>query len=130
MEVIPGSVHSNGNGNLPPTGDGKKEGKGKRGKGNGAGKTPKADGHKDASKQPAVKQPKIVAEKLDYLVSLHNEAKTATEERDEAITAVAEESGYLASAVRKLVTAKAGEKFEEKHREVEQQGELFDEVAG
>ncbi len=125
MEVIPGSVHENGNGARPPRGD--KRGKPK--KGERAKKDPKADGRKDASKQPAVKQPKLVAEKLDYLVSLHQAAKTAAEERDEAITAIAEKSGYLASAVRKLVTAQAGEKFEEKHREVEQQGELFDEVA-
>lgn len=122
MEVIPGSVVSNGNGAQPPVGDGVEQTK-KRGR-------PKGQGRKDAEKQPKVKQPKIVAERLDYLVGLHNAAKTATEERDEAITETAEASGYPASAVRKLVTAKAGEKFEEKHREVEQQGELFDEVAG
>lgn len=123
MEVIPGSVVENGNGARPPQGD--KRGTPKKGK----RKNAKAEGRKDASKQPAVKQPKLVAERLDYLVGLHQTAKTASEERDEAITEIAEKSGYLASAVRKLVTAKAGEKFEEKHREVEQQGELFDEVA-
>jgi hypothetical protein len=122
MEVIPGSVVENGNGAKPPKGGGK------RAKGEKARGAAKADGRKDASKQPAVKRPQVVGQKLDYLVKLHHSAKTASEERDEAITAVAEESGYLASAVRKLVTAKAGEKFEEKHREVEQQAELFDEV--
>lgn len=127
MEVIPGSVTDNGNGAKPPKGGGKPA-KGERARG-AAKPDKKADGRKDASKQPAVKRPQIVAEKLDYLVGLHNAAKTKADERDEAVTAVAEESGYLASAVRKLVTAKAGEKFEEKHREVEQQGELFDEAA-
>src|SRR5690606_26572167 len=117
MEVIPGSVTSNGNGAKPPVGGGKPAA-GERPRG-AAKPDRKAGGRKDASKQPAVKQPKVVAEKLDHLVSLHHAAKTAAEERDEAITAVAEQSGYLASAVRKLVTAKAGEKFEEKHREVE-----------
>lgn len=89
----------------------------------------RGEGRKDGSKQAAVKKPKAVADKLDYLVQLHTAAKNAANERDEAITKVAEDSGYMASAVRKLVTAKAGENFEEKHREVEQQGELFDEVA-
>lgn len=117
MNVIPGSVVSNGNGAKPP-----------RGKGTPA-KGEKANGRKDASKQPAAKQPKIVAERLDELVRLHQKAKDATDAVAEAITKAAEDSGYLASVVRKLVTAKAGEKFEEKHREVEQQMELFDEVA-
>lgn len=95
--------------------------------GNGNGKR-KAKGRMDADKQPAVQKPEVVAKKIGQLVSLHKAAKTASDERDEAITAVAEESGYLASAVRKLVTARAGEDFEKKHREVEQQYELFEEV--
>ena len=106
-------------------------GKSKRGKGkgNGAGGRTPGRGRQDADKQPAAKQPQIIADRLDELVELHNKAKAAGERAADAITKAAQGSGYLASAVRKLVTAKAGDKFEEKHREVEQQGELFDEAA-
>lgn len=90
----------------------------------------KGKGRMDADRQPAVKKPKVIAERIDELVRLHVKAGEASEDAKAAITKAAEDSGYLASAVRKLVTAKAGEKFEEKHREVEQQLELFEEVGG
>ena len=99
------------------------------GKGNGKGRT-RGQGRKDADKQPAVKKPKVIADRIDELVRLHNRSKEASDDSSTAITKAAEDSGYLAAAVRKLVTARAGEKFEEKHREVEQQYELFDEVGG
>lgn len=84
-------------------------------------------GRMDADKQPAVKKPQIIAKRLDELVDLQNKAAAAGERAKDAITKAAEDSGFLASAVRKLVTAKAADKFEVKHREVEQQKELFDE---
>lgn len=97
------------------------------GQGNGKGRQ-RGQGRKDADKQPAVKKPKVIVDRIEELVRLHSAAKKATEASADAITKAAEDSGYLASAVRKLVTARASEKFEEKHREVEQQYELFDEV--
>lgn len=117
MDVQPGSVTSDGNGVM--VGKGGKLGTGK-----------KATGRKDKDRQPAVQKPKIISDRIDELVKLHRAAKDATEAAAEAITKAAEDSGYMASVVRKLVTAKAGDKFEEKHREVEQQAELFDEVGG
>lgn len=125
MEVIKGSVESNGNGAQPPKGPGKLA---KGEKGRGAARTP-GKGRMDADKQPAVKKPEIVAKRLDELVDLHHKSAAAAERAKDAVTKCAEDSGFLASAVRKLVTAKAGDKFEEKHREVEQQAELFDEAA-
>jgi hypothetical protein len=119
MEVIPGSVVENGNGAKPPKGKGKPA-KGEKGF--------KAKGRMDADKQPAVTQPKVIAERLDELVHLHAAAIEAAEAAKEAITKAAEDSGYLASTVSKLVRAKHSEKLEEKHREIEQQMELFDEV--
>jgi hypothetical protein len=98
-------------------------------KGNGRTRTP-GKGRMDADKQPAVKKPEVIAKRLDELVELHNKAQAAAERAKEAVTKAAEDSGFLASSVNKLVRAKAGDKFEEKHREVEQQHELFDEVAG
>lgn len=87
-----------------------------------------AKGRVGEEKTPAAKQPKVVAERIDELVRLHNAAKSAQEASQEAIAKAAEDSGYLASAVKKLVVARAGEKFEETKRNVEQQMELFDEV--
>lgn len=83
-------------------------------------------GRMDADRQPAVKKPQIVSERLEELVDLHGKAQKAADRAKEAVTKCAEDSGFLASAVSKLVRAKAGDKFEEKHREVEQQKELFD----
>jgi hypothetical protein len=75
-----------------------------------------------------VTKPKVIADRIDQLVSLHIAAQTAGTEAKEAITKAAEDSGYNASTVRKLVLARAGEKFEEVKRLVAQQMELFEEV--
>lgn len=98
-------------------GAGTEEGKGKR-----------ARGRKDASKQEGVTRPEIVAKKISNLVKLYKEAHASGEVLSDAIKAVAEESNYNTSAIRKLVVAKAGESFQEKKRDVDQQYELFDEV--
>lgn len=98
------------------------------GTGKGANGKAKGKGRMDADKQPAVKQPDVIAKCIDKLVRLHVAAKEATEEANEAITKAAEDSGYLAVAVRKLVVARAGDNFEEAKRKVEQQMELFEEV--
>lgn len=110
MEVERGSVMSNGNGST--VGAGGRLGTGRV--------------NKDA--ESVSQKPQIVAERIDELVRLHLRAKDCAAEATEAIEKAATDSGYKASVVKKLVTAKAGDKFEEKHREVEQQAELFDEV--
>lgn len=89
---------------------------------------PKGRGRQGPGKQTGVKKAKVVADRIDELVELHTKAKAAKDTLDTAITKCAEDSNYLASAVKKIVNARAGDKFEEKHREVEQQAELFDEV--
>lgn len=94
---------------------------------NGKGKR-KAKARMDADKQEAVQQPKVIKERIDELVNAKQRADDAAEAYSDAIKNAAEASGYLASAVKKFVTARAGEKFEEEHRKVEQQLELFEEV--
>lgn len=122
MLVPPGSVIGPGNGNLPPTGDGQERpSKKRKAKGEAAGR-------KDENKQPAVTRPQVVSERIDELVQLHGAAVTAAVEAKEAITKCAEESGYNAANVRKLVLARYGEKFPEVKRNIEQQHELFEEV--
>lgn len=90
--------------------------------------TRKPRGRKDENKQEAVTQPKIVKERIDELVSLHRASHSAAELLSEGIKKAAEDSGYNAAAVRKLVVARAGEKFAEAKRLAAQQMELFDEV--
>jgi hypothetical protein len=114
MNVIPGSVVSNGNGAEPP------KGKGKQAK--------RSKGRKDADKQPAVTKPQVVSERIDEMVKLHAKSVDAATEAKEAVTKCAEESGYNAANVRKLVLARYGEKFPEVKRNIEQQAELFEEV--
>lgn len=84
----------------------------------------------DRSGQEKVQQPEVVKERLDHLIKLHTKAKDAGEDLSSAIKAVAEKSGFLASVVRKIVVAKAGEEesYEEKVREAEQLSLLFTEV--
>ena len=95
---------------------------------NGKGKGKSAKARLDADKQEVVQKPKIVVEKMDELVRLKHAADRAGENFSDAIKKAAEDSGYLASVVRSIVVAKAGDDFDEKKRRCEQQMELFDEV--
>ena len=85
-------------------------------------------GRKDAEKQETVLNPESVETKIEHLITLKRKVETATSDYSDAIKAVAETSGFLASQVRKFVTARAGERFEEKKREATQFVLLFDEV--
>lgn len=91
-------------------------------------RTQKPKGRKDEAKQELVTQPEMVEKCIDELVRLHNAAAGAANDLSEAIKSTAEKSGYNAAAIRKLVVARAGEKFLETKRLIEQQMELFDEV--
>ena len=89
----------------------------------------KAKGRKDASKQEAVIEPKVLKTRMPELVKLKKAADSAAEEFNDAVKAAAEKSGLLASVVRRAAVASAGEDFEAKHREVEQLQLAFDAVA-
>lgn len=90
----------------------------------GKGKT----GRQGRDKQEAVLQPSVVAEKIDHLEKLFVKAQEATKDLSDAIKAVAEKSGFLASNIKKLVSARIGDRFADKKRDAEQQLELFDKV--
>jgi len=47
---------------------------------------------------------------------------------NEAIKAVAEKAGILATTVRKFIAARAGEDFADKHEKVKQLALVFDEI--
>ena len=92
------------------------------------GKSKRTRGRKDADKQEAVTKPNVVGERIEELVRLHTKAKEAATDESEAIKKCAEDSGYNATNIRSLVVARAGESFQEKKKNIEQQMELFDEV--
>lgn len=92
------------------------------------GKAKGTRGRKDASSQEGVTKPQVLAKKINELVKLYKEAHASGEVFSDAVKAAAEASGYNAKNVRALVTALAGESFEEKKRDVDQQYELFDEI--
>ncbi len=95
-------------------------------KGNGSGtKAPR--GRKDASGQEAVIKTKELKTRIDELVKLKKAADEAAVEFNDAVKAAAEKSGLLASVVRKVVTASAGENYEEEKRKAEQLSLAFEE---
>lgn len=89
-----------------------------------------ARGRQDRSGQEKVIDKTHLVEKVPYLVELHTRARDAQKDLSGAIKAVAEKSGLLASVVRKIIVAKAGESFDEKKKEAEQLALMFDEVQG
>jgi hypothetical protein len=69
-----------------------------------------------------------VKKSIDELVRLYTQQQAAAEKCSAAIKAVAEKAGLLADVVRKLVKARAGDKFEEAKRKVGQLSLVFEEV--
>lgn len=93
-----------------------------------AGTETGARGRKNRDKQEAVIEVAKLREKLPQLVKLKKASDEASSDLNDAIKAAAEKSGLLASVVRKVVVASAGENFEEKKREAEQLSLAFEEV--
>jgi len=85
-------------------------------------------GRKDGTGQDAVVTMDPVKERVEELIELYVKSGDAAAKFNEAIKTTAEKSGLLASTVRKFVVARAGEKFDEVKREVEQLALVFDEV--
>lgn len=88
----------------------------------------KPKGRVNPDDQEQVQQPQVIEKRIDELVRLKQSAETAAEEFAEGVKAAAEDSGMLASVVRRFVTARASEKFEERRRECEQLSILFEEI--
>jgi hypothetical protein len=88
-----------------------------------------AKGRKGADKQAAVIEVAELKKRMPQLVKLKKAHDETGEGLNSAITKAAEESGLLASVVRKAVVASAGEDFEGKHREVTQLSLAFEALA-
>ena len=88
----------------------------------------KAKGRKDSTGQEDVIKTKPLKDAIDDLIALHGKKQNANDKFNAAVKAVAEKSGLLSSVVRKLVNARAGDKWEEESRKVVQLGIVFEEV--
>lgn len=69
-----------------------------------------------------------VKKSIEELVRLYMQQQAAAEKCSSAIKTVAEKSGLLSEVVRKLVKARAKDKFEEAKRTVEQLSLVFDQI--
>lgn len=87
-----------------------------------------AKGRKDREGQEAVQNHETIKTRIDELTRLHRRSKEASEEFSEAIKKAAEDSGFLATVVRRFVVARSGERFLEKQRENQQLELLFTEL--
>ena len=87
-----------------------------------------ARARKDEAGQEAAIKLESLVKKIDELITLKRKVETASADYGDAIKAAAEESGLQASTVRRFVTARAGERFNEIKRDVDQLALVFDEV--
>lgn len=87
---------------------------------------PKGAGRQDRSGQETVKDISKLNEDMDKLLKLQSDLADAQTDLSSAIKKTAERSGFLASVVRRLVVAKAGDKFDDVKRMVDQMGEAFE----
>lgn len=85
-------------------------------------------GRKDREKQEVVIKIAALRDNVADMVVLHNKAQEAATVLNDKIKAVAEKAGLLASVVRKIVVARAGENWQERKRECEQLNLCFDEI--
>ncbi len=85
-------------------------------------------GRKGPEGQEAAIKMQPIKDAVEDAVELYNKLGQASEQFNDAIKAMAEKSGMLAVVVRKLVTARAGEKFDDEKRKVEQLSLIFEEV--
>lgn len=85
-------------------------------------------GRKGPDGQEQVIEMQEVRDKITTLVDLYKLHEDCGKDLNAGIKAVAESSGLLASAIRKLVIARAGDNFEAKAREIEQLALVFEEV--
>lgn len=88
-----------------------------------------ARGRQDRSGQEKVIDIDKLKVEMQTLKKLQTEARESAKAFSDKVKTVADKSGLLASVVRKIVTARNGENFEEKKKEAEQLDLVFDKVA-
>lgn len=88
----------------------------------------RARGRKDSSGTEEITQPAVVKGKLQHLVDGYHEVCTVRTQFNDDLKAVAEESGYLTSALRSHVVAIHNNTYLKHQQRVSQQMELFEEA--
>lgn len=91
-------------------------------------KAPRAQGRKDAQKQEKTIDLKVLKDRAPELLRLLKKQKEISVEVSDAFKAAGEASGLNVSAVRSYFSARAGENFKDRKRNVEQLALLFDEL--
>jgi hypothetical protein len=125
MEVIPGSVHEQGNGNLPPKGGaGKPEKKARR---KGADKEPVV-GRKDSDGQEGEINVTELKKVMPKAIKLEKDMIDKRSDASAAYKRWAEETGTNAAQLRKAAKAYANEKVEAERRKAAQLALIFTEV--
>lgn len=89
------------------------------------GTTRRTPGRKDQGIE-AVPNAAPVMEVIEDLVHLHRKKEAANETYNAAVKKTAERAGLLSAVVNKFVAAKAGDKFEDEKKKVEQLALVFD----
>jgi hypothetical protein len=87
-----------------------------------------AAGRKDKDGTEAVIKLQPLKKAISELETLKNKSDQARDKLNDAVKAVAEQSGLLSSVVRKLVNARCGENFAEEKTKAEQLAMVFGEV--
>ncbi len=118
MEVIRGSVISNGNGAEPP--------KGRRGK-NGTDKGDVVTGRKDGDGQEAVIDKDALVKGMPKAIKLEKEMADMKEDASNFYKKFAKESGLNAAQLRAAAKAYANEEVEAARRKAEQTSLIFEE---
>lgn len=83
-------------------------------------------GRKDGSGTEAVINLEPLRKKIDNLIALHDKASIAKGTYNDSVKKVAEQSGLMASVVKRLIAAKASDTVQDKQREAEQLSIVFD----
>jgi len=88
-------------------------------------RTRRAKGRQDRTGQETVINVDALNEAMPKLVKLRQTLAEAAADYSEAVKLAAEKSGYLAAVIRRLADAKAGDKFDDVKRIVDQMAEAF-----
>jgi hypothetical protein len=87
-----------------------------------------AKGRKDKNGQEVVIRLETAGTRVPELIKLYKAAEAAGADLNDAVKKAAEDSGLLASVVRKFVCACAGENYEKEKQKSDQLSLLFEEV--
>jgi len=87
-------------------------------------------GRRDADGTEAAIVTKPLHKALGELLTLKGKADAAKDRLNDAVKAIAKQTGLMASVVNRLVKAKAGDDYEDEKRKVDQAALVFEEFAG